>query len=149
MGKKWTWVLAWIAAAVVLVTIGVITVSSVGASIRGRGPLGNEVIRNAEIAEGSVQPSEIPSGLPRVEERITKEFGTFVVACEGVYAYGVKALPDKANGWRTISVEHGPDDDVDAVFSNGRSSIEIEVFCNRGKPTIADLEYNALSGDDD
>lgn len=141
--------MAWIAAAVVLVTIGVITVSTVGASIRGRGPLGNEVVRNAEVSEGSLQPSQIPSGLPRVETRFRKEFGTFVVACEGVYAYGVKAIPDTDRGWRTISVERGPDDDVDAVFSNGSRSIEIEVFCNRGRPTIADLEYNQLGGDDD
>lgn len=140
--------MAWIAAAAVLITVGVITVSSVGASIRGRGPLGNEVIRNAEISEGSVQPSDLPSDVPRVEQRITKEFGTFVVACEGVYAFGVKALPDTANGWRTVSFEPGPDDDVDAVFSNGNRSIEIEVFCNRGRPTISDLEFNSLSDDD-
>lgn len=142
------WILAWVAAATVLVTVGVVTVNSVGASIRGRGPLGNEVIRNAELDEGSVRASEIPSGQPRVLEEITREFGTFVVACEGVYAFGVEARPDAAAGWRTVSFEPGPDDDVDAVFSNGANSIEIEVFCNRGRPTVSDLEYNTLPDDD-
>ncbi len=147
MRKKWAWAAAWVAAVAVLVTIGVVTVSNVGASIRGRGPLGNEVIRNAELVEGSVRPSDVPTGMARVEKEIVKEFGTFLVACEGVYAFGVEVHPDAAAGWRVVSFEPGPDDDVDAVFSNGARSIEIEVFCNRGQPTVSDLEFNELPDD--
>ncbi|WP_162602275.1 hypothetical protein [Nocardioides daejeonensis] len=147
MRKKWAWALAWLAGVLVLVTVGVVTVSNVGASIRGRGPLGNEVIRNAELADGSLRPSDLPTGVARVQKEIAEEFGTFVVACEGVYAFGVEARPDTAAGWRVVSFEPGPDDDVDAVFSNGARSIEIEVFCNRGKPTISDLEFNELLED--
>ena len=50
-------------------------------------------------------------------------------------------------GWRIVSWEKGPDDDVDAVFSDGQNSVDLEVFCNRGRPTLAELERNTL-GDD-
>ena len=72
------------------------------------------------------------------------EFGGFLVECRGVAAYGIEARPDTAAGWRVVSFERGPDDDVDAVFSQDRRSIDIEVFCNRGEPTIAEVERNEL-----
>ena len=50
-------------------------------------------------------------------------------------------------GWRIVSWEKGPDDDVDAVFSDGRNSVDLEVFCNRGRPTLAELERNTLGED--
>ena len=46
-----------------------------------------------------------------------------------------------------VSFEGGPDDDVDAVFSNGRRSFDLEVFCNRGEPTVAEIEENTLPDD--
>ncbi len=79
---------------------------------------------------------------------ITEEFGVFVVECRGVVAYGIAVRPDTAAGWRVVSFERGPDDDVDAVFARQRESIEIEVFCNRGRPTVAELERNTLPDDD-
>ena len=62
---------------------------------------------------------------------------------------GVPAITwlGQAAGWRIVSWEKGPDDDVDAVFSDGRNSVDLEVFCNRGRPTVAELERNTL-GDD-
>ncbi len=59
----------------------------------------------------------------------------------------VGVRPDKAAGWRIVSWEKCPDDDVDAVFSDGRNSVDLEVFCNRGRPTLAEPERNTL-GDD-
>ena len=57
-------------------------------------------------------------------------------------------VPDApAAGWRVISFERGPDDDVDAVFASGRRSVELEVFCNRGEPTLAELETKTLQRD--
>ena len=47
-----------------------------------------------------------------------------------------------------VSYEQGPDDDVDAVFSNGRRSIDLEVYCSRGRPTVAEIENNRLPADD-
>ena len=47
-----------------------------------------------------------------------------------------------------VSFEPGPDDDVDAVFAQARRSVEIEVFCNRGVPTVAEIERNELADND-
>ena len=56
------------------------------------------------------------------------------MACRGAFALGLDVRPDEAAGWRTVSYETGPDDDVDAVFAQRDRSIEIEVFCNLGTP---------------
>ena len=121
-------------------------VTQLGASNRDRGPIGdNELIRQAGLAEGSATPDP---GAEVVRRSIDDEFGRFVVECRGVYAYGVEALPDQASGWRVVSFERGPDDDVDAVFAQERRSIDLEVFCNRGVPTLAEIERNELPEDD-
>jgi hypothetical protein len=77
-------------AAAVAVTIGVLAVTSVGASVRDRGPLGNE-LQQAEAMEGSATPQ-----------------------------------PGAARG----------------------DSIEIEVYCHQGRPTVADLERKTMPEDD-
>ena len=46
-----------------------------------------------------------------------------------------------------MSFEPGPDDDVDAVFANAGRSVELEVFCNRGTPTLAEIERHDLPDD--
>lgn len=74
-----------------------------------------------------------------------EEFGEIDVSCQGPYASGVDARP--ATGWRTVSFETAPDEDIDAVFAKGERSIEIEVFCNRGEPTISEVEQNTLPDD--
>jgi hypothetical protein len=140
------WALGWLLAAAASVSVGVIVVTQLGASNRDRGPIGdNELIRQAELTEGSATPDPDAEAVRR---SIDEEFGSFVVECRGVYAYGVEALPDRAAGWRVVSFERGPDDDVDAVFAQERRSIDIEVFCNRGVPTLAEIERNELPEDD-
>jgi len=47
-----------------------------------------------------------------------------------------------------VSYEPGPDDDVDAVFANRGRSIELEVCCTRGEPTISEIERNTLPDGD-
>ena len=37
---------------------------------------------------------------------------------------------------------------MDAVFANRGRSIEIEVYCNQGRPTVSDLERKTLPDDD-
>jgi len=135
--------LGWVLAAALAVTVGVVAVTQVGASLRGRGPLGNEVTRG-ELQE---QSAEVDPSLPQVERTIRDEFGELDVACQGLYALGLDARPDREAGWRVVSYETGPDDDVDAVFANRDRSIEVEVYCNRGEPTIGDIERNTLPGD--
>ncbi len=132
----------WATTTAVAVLVGVFAVSTVGATIRDRGPVGDEVLRNDTVKP----PTSVPEG-PPVRDEVAGEWGAFVVECRDTWAYGVAARPDKAAGWRIVSWEEGPDDDVDAVFSDGRSSVDLEVFCNRGRPTLAEIERNTL-GDD-
>jgi len=139
------YVVAWLLAASLAVAVGTFAVAGVGASVRDRGPLGSDtqVVRDAELREGSSTPDA--SAVPRTD-RFEGDFGTFQVECRGAVAIGVST--DPAPGWRTVSYEQGPDDDVDAVFASGARSIELEVFCNGGVPTIADREEKTLPGDD-
>jgi hypothetical protein len=132
----------WAATTAVAVLLGVLAVSTVGATIRDRGPVGDEVLRSDTVKP----PTTSPAG-PAVRDEVSGEWGAFVVECRDTWAYGVAARPDTAAGWRVVSWEKGPDDDVDAVFSDGRNSVDLEVFCNRGRPTLAELERNTL-GDD-
>lgn len=133
----------WAAVTAVAVLAGVFAISTVGATIRDRGPVGDEVARDT-----SVQATDVPApDGPKVRDEVSGEWGAFVVECRDTWAYGVAARPDRAAGWRVVSWEKGPDDDVDAVFSDGRNSVDLEVFCNRGRPTLAELERNTL-GDD-
>ena len=69
-----------------------------------------------------------------------------MVRCQGPWPSAGRSGPT-GRGWRVVSYERGPDDDVDAVFSNGRRSVDLEVFCNRGRPTVAEVEQNTLPDD--
>lgn len=151
MRRALAWVLAWLLAAALAVTVGVLAVSSLGASIRDRGPIGdNELIRQADVDEGGGSvDGTVDDGAEPVQRTFTDEFGSFVVECRGVYANGVSTAPDTAAGWQVVTFERGPDDDVDAVFLNGDTSIDVEVFCDRGQPTIAEVERHVLTEDDD
>lgn len=134
----------WAATTAVAVAVGVFAVSTVGATIRDRGPVGDEVMRDNSA------PVSVPDpDAPAVADEISGEWGAFDVECRDTWAYGVDVRPDKEAGWRIVSWEKGPDDDVDAVFSDGRNSVDLEVFCNRGRPTLAELERNTLGEDDD
>lgn len=139
-------VLAWVIAATIAVSVGVAAVSGLGDRIRDRGPLGdNELVRSAGQNPAPVTPD---SDDRTVERTFTHDFGEFVVACQGKFAIGIEARPDRAAGWRTVSYETGPDDDIDAVFSNGRRSQEIEIYCNLGRPVLSEVENNTLPDND-
>ncbi|MET3963437.1 hypothetical protein ABIE44_003371 [Marmoricola sp. OAE513] len=141
MDKRIGYGIAWVTATALAIALGVLAVTTVGASLRGRGPLGDEV-RAEPVGPDQIQTP--PADAVRVKDEITGDWGSFQVECRGVYAYGLKAEPAAAQGWRVISYEQGPDDDVDAVFSDGRRSVDLEVFCNRGRPTLAEIERNTL-----
>lgn len=134
--------IAWVVAASLAVTVGVLAVTSAGAGLRDRGQVGT--------AMPAADPATAPSPAARAERvrlDVEDEYGVFAVECRGTVAYGVEARPDTAAGWRVVSYETGPDDDVDAVFANGPRSIETEVFCNRGRPTVSDREEHVLEAD--
>jgi hypothetical protein len=130
---------AWLMAAVLAVAVGVLAVTSLGASIRDRGPVVTEAARDAE---GELTPDPAATA---VRETFTDDFGAFVVECRDAVAYGLSVEP--APGWRAVSYDRGPDDDVDAVFARQAESVEIEVFCNRGRPAIGEVERNTLPED--
>ncbi len=144
MQRKTGYAVAWVLATVLAIVVGVWAVSTVGAQVTGRGPLGNEVIRTAQL-EGSTTPDPDDESVTRA---IEGEWGAFVVRCQGPIAFGDEVRPARDAGWRVVSFEQGPDDDVDAVFSNAGRSFDLEVFCNRGKPTVAEIEENTLPDDD-
>lgn len=131
----------WLGAVAVATGIALAAIGAVGDAARGRGPIGAEV---TPLQDSDPDPEEIPSDLPGRTRDIKGEYGTFRVSCEGPYAAGIRVEANKAAGWSVLSYEKGPDDDVDAVFSDGRSSVDLEVFCNQGRPTLAELERNTL-----
>ena len=137
-------VTGWAAVTAAAVVVGVLAVGMVGDSIRDRGPLGNETVRSADVPEGK---AVVDPDASRIRDSVTGRFGEFVVECRGLYAVGVAARPDRDAGWRTVSYEPGPDDDVDAVFSHRGRSVEMEVYCNRGRPTVSELEWKTLPDD--
>ena len=143
MRRKTGYALGWVVATVLAVVVGLTAVSTVGAQVRGRGPLGNEVIRTAQL-EGSAAPDPADGSATRT---IQGEWGEFVVRCQGPVAFGEEVRPARETGWRVVSYENGPDDDVDAVFSNRGRSFDMEIFCNRGVPTVAEIEENTLPDD--
>lgn len=132
---------AWLGAAAVAVTVGLVAVTGVGASVRDRGPLAAE---SGPSASGGVSPDPAAK---RREDVFKGDYGTVTVACQGALAFGVRAEP--AAGWRTVLLDTEPDDDVEAVLASGRRSIEIEFYCNAGRPTISDLEDQTVVQDDD
>lgn len=144
MRKAALYAVAWLAAVGVATAIGIASVEAVGDAARGRGPLGPVVEPRQEINASEV-PSVRLQALPEVTEAVRGEYGAFVVSCRGPYAIGGRVEP--AEGWRAISFERGPDDDVDALFAKGDGSLEVEVFCNRGRPTLADIEHNEFVGE--
>ena len=136
--------IGWLLAVVAAVTIALIAVTTVDDTLQGRGPLGEDF---SDLPSPRAVDEQI-KGLPRVEREISGEYGVFRVACQGPYALGLSAEP--AQGWRVVSYEPGPDDDVDAVFASRDRSADLEVFCNQGEPNV-EIEHNQLPGsvDDD
>jgi hypothetical protein len=134
----------WLATAGVATAIGIAAVQAVGDAARGRGPLGPAVETRPEADTPTLPNAAALAGLPEVSEVVLGIYGSFVVSCRGPYAHGVRV--DPAPGWHAISFEPGPDDDVDALFARGDRSLEVEVFCNRGRPTVADVEHNEFAG---
>lgn len=125
----------WLLSVVVATGIALAAIGVVGDAARGRGPLGAEPLQDHDRS-----PEDIASDAPTRTRDIRGGFGTFTVSCQGAYAVGERVSPDRSAGWRVLSYEPGPDDDVDAVFTRPGRSIEVEVFCNQGIPTVADIE---------
>lgn len=141
------YVAAWVLAASLAVTVGLVAVTSVGASVRDRGPLTGEAQAVRDVrGQDDVTITPDPRAA-RSSRSFDGDWGSFDVTCQGATALGDGARG--ATGWRVVSYEEGPDDDVDAVFASGVRSVELEVYCNAGRPTLADLEDKTLPSDTD
>ena len=135
----------WLGAVAVATGIALAAIGAVGDAARGRGPIGAEV---TPLQDSDPDPEEIPSDLPGRTRDIKGEYGTFRVSCEGPYAAGIRVEVNKAAGWSVLSYEKGPDDDVDAVFTQPGRSVEVEVYCNQGVPTVGDVERATFIDED-
>lgn len=127
----------WLAAVVVSTGIGLLAVNTVGDAASDRGPLGPDTLV-VQAPTGASPPPSLPAGGRAVTEEFRYEFGTFTVVCVGPFAREVDTVA--APGWRVVAVEQGPDEDVEAEFSGPTQDVELEVFCNRGAPTVSSLE---------
>jgi hypothetical protein len=146
--------LTWISAVVLATALGLAAVGLVGDAARGRGPLGHAVTRADAPQSGSssttgdaASPADDSDRV--VRRSISRDFGTFLVSCEGAYAHGIAATPANDGGWRVVRFEPGPDDDVEAVFASLDEVVEVEVFCNRGRPAVAELDRSRVPDPDD
>lgn len=133
----------WAAALVLFTGIGLVAVGSVGDAARGSGPLGAAVIRVDAPVPPTV-PATPPPGLAEVRDELVHDFGTFTVGCHGPYAVGIGAKA--APGWQAVRFEPGPDDDVEVVFASDTELVELEAFCNRGRPEVAELDRSRVTG---
>lgn len=145
MRVRLVYALAWLLATAVAVSVGLFAVRTIGDAAAGRGPLGNEIGPPDSRGEGvRGRPGYDPSA-PLVTRELRGEYGSFTVSCRGAYAIGSDAAA--ASGWDVIRYEPGPDDDVDAVFSSATRSVEVDVFCNQGEPTVSEIERSELPDD--
>ncbi len=144
-----TFVLGWVVAAVLAVTVGVMTIVLLSSSMRERGAIGSTDVGGLEGTSGTATRetagAPVTTAAPAadlVSDVVRGEWGEFEVACDGASASTVAVRP--AQGWRVTSHEAGPDDDVDAVLVKGATEVEVSVFCNRGRPTVDEIEYDEL-----
>ena len=144
MRSRVIYVVTWALAVAVATAVGLAAVGMVGDAVRGRGPLGGEVQPADAAPQGSEQDPRPDPDAELISREISGDFGTFMVSCQGLHAIVHEVRADAAAGWRVVRFEPGPDDEVDAVFSNRRSLVDIEVFCNGGQPTVAETEKSRL-----
>lgn len=140
--------LTWLAAVVLATGLGLTAVTAVGGAVRDRGPLGRAVTGDDRPSESASGETPVPDARDRVVRRsFTGDYGTFDVACQGPYASGKNATAPSAGGWHVVRYEPGPDDDVEVVFESKTEVVVIEVFCNRGRPEIAELDRSRVGND--
>jgi hypothetical protein len=133
----------WVVVAVLAIAVGVLAVEVAGAGLRDRGRVGSsDLVGRADPSNLTPDPAD-----PTYADTIVGEYGEFDVECQGVVISGSQPRP--APGWRTVTFERGPDDDVDATFESAESIIEIEIYCNNGRPAVAEEELGTRPEVDD
>lgn len=137
------YVLVWVVGAIAAIAVGVLAVEIAGAGLRDRGPVGSsDLVGREDPSDLAPDPDD-----PKHADTITGDYGEFDVECQGVVIRGFE--PRTAPGWRTVTFETGPDDDVDATFESADAIIEVEIYCNGGRPTLAEEEVGTRPDTDD
>ena len=130
--------MGWVAAVVVATVVGLVAVQSVGQALQGSGPLGAQL--DSSERDRTLLASQDPSVLtpvasdPVLDRTFAGRYGSVKVRCQGSLATWQGATP--AAGWRVVEYPEGVQAQVEASFSDGDSTIEVEVFCNAGVPTL-------------
>jgi hypothetical protein len=140
--------LTWLLAVALATWFGLIAVNAVGSAARDRGPLGEAVsLAGSEGDDPPTGGAAMHLDDPIIKRTLAGEYGTFDVGCQGPYAIGEGAMAAGTGGWRLVRFEPGPDDDVEAIFTNDAEFVELEVFCDGGIPTIAELDRSVMTDD--
>jgi hypothetical protein len=158
-------VLAWCVGAVAAVTLGVVGVSLIGATLTDRaapsqGPTAEQSARTERRADDAVSsptapPSPTspttnkPSTQTSDQERlISSAGGTVRARCSAAGAYLVSVSP--APGYRATRVGNGPAPEATVTFQSGQGRVEVVVRCLSGVPhaTIHRAGGNDDVGDD-
>ena len=145
VSKRAVQVVVWLVAVSLSTGLGLLAVSVVGDAMRGRGPLGDAVGTSGATTTTTPSPPAADRSTAVVDD-VSDDYGTFTVACRGPWASGQQAQP--GSGWRVVRFEPGPDDDVEAVFASSTELVEVEVFCNQGRPTVSEVDRSRITGDD-
>lgn len=119
-------VMTWLVAVAVATGIGFFAIGVVGNVVRDRGPIG--------LAPGELRPPTLDTTAPgpAVRETFTYEQGALTAECTGSSAVLLEYTA--AAGWTVVDPETGPDEDVDVTFVRGPDRVEVEVYCNEGRP---------------
>jgi hypothetical protein len=158
-------VLAWCVGAAAAVTLGLVSISLIGATLTDRAVpsqsptaeqsaqldrRADEVISSPTApASPSAPTSDMPSTQTSDQERlISSPGGTMLARCSAAGAYLVSVSP--APSYRATGVSDGPAPEATVTFQSGQGEVEVVVRCLSGVPhaTIHRAGGNDDVGDD-
>lgn len=116
--------LLWVTAAAAATGVGFGAIHLVGDVISHERPLG-------PAFGGTTAPTAGPTTAP-VRRTLPGPAATLVVECTGRVAVLQTVTP--APGWRLVSSEPGPDEDIDVLLTRQQERVAVEVYCNEGVP---------------
>lgn len=118
--------LLWVTAAAAATGVGFGAIHLVGDVISHERPLG-------PAFGGTTAPGAGPGPTTApVRRTLPGPAGTLVVECTGRVAVLHAVTP--APGWRLVSSETGPDEDIDVLLTRQKERVAVEVYCNDGVP---------------
>ena len=123
------YVVTWLLGVAVATGVGFWAINLIGDVLHGSGPIGAEL----QVQPASPTPTELTPTGPVRQETFVYGPVEMTVSCRGRVARVDSVEP--RDPWRITEVERGPDEDVDATLRHQRDTFQIEVYCNRGRPS--------------